>query len=115
MHPRKIKMNSYKQFVMDAAAYVRFAYDNNYNTSRMLGTLTHDIIGMESQDPTFTPRVTGYAQYEAGRHTEDQLEAKTVKDTCDHCTSTNARWSVRDPLKLCPSCRKEYRGRQVSP
>lgn len=44
-----------------------------------------------------------------------QLPEVKVKDTCDHCTSTNARWSVHDPLKLCPSCRKEYRGRQVKP
>lgn len=67
-------MNRYQKFVLDAAAYCRFAFNNNYNTSRMLGTLTHDIIGMESQDPSFTPRVTGYAEYEAERHTEDRYE-----------------------------------------
>lgn len=42
----------------------------------------------------------------------DKAARRAVKDTCDHCTSTNARWSVRDELKLCAQCRMEHRQQQ---
>jgi hypothetical protein len=66
---RNIMENKYEQFVHDAAAFLRFALEtkNPMPDARILGTLIHDITGLDRNEPCFEPRVTGYAESEARR------------------------------------------------
>ena len=60
-------MNKYEKFVRDAAAFIRFALRNNLPSTTILGTLIHDIGGLEREEECFLPRVDGYADTERKR------------------------------------------------
>lgn len=49
-------------FLQDAAAFIRI--QNTWENDVVLSTLTHDIMGLASDEPCFSPRVTGYAAAE---------------------------------------------------
>lgn len=57
-------------FIQDAAAYVRWAFNEGHRQDVILSNLVHDLRGLANDEPCFSPRVTGYASRErAGKVT----------------------------------------------
>jgi hypothetical protein len=51
-------------FIQDAAAYVRWAFNEGHRQDVILSNLVHDLRGLANDEPCFSPRVTGYASRE---------------------------------------------------
>lgn len=56
----------YKQFLIDLAAFIRFAHKHNKPDAWTLGNIAHDVNGVNEHglDTWFSPRCTGYAHDE---------------------------------------------------
>jgi hypothetical protein len=51
-------------FLQNAAAYLRYAFENGTEYNAILTTLAHDISGLANDERCFLPRVSGYAEAE---------------------------------------------------
>ena len=59
-----------EQFIQDAAAFLRFALNNNISSGQIVATLAHDIGGLSRFERCFSPRVSGYAANELNKEVE---------------------------------------------
>jgi hypothetical protein len=55
-------MTKEKQFIKDAAGFMRFALANGFEHREIVATLAHDLEGLDRNARYFLPRVFGYAE-----------------------------------------------------